>query len=135
MPQPKLPASRAGDFCTAVLRKVEMLRNLPISLLVFVSTLFIGPVADGAFVNPPYSRCEAVVDQRLDQINVDRTDIKKIFYTRQHRSGGRDNGGRVVGTDAWVRFHSCKGYLVIGLDNFCRVRQVYTRGQCKTPGI
>ncbi len=134
MPQPKLPATRVGDFCTAVLRKVEMRGNLPISFLVFVSTLLIGPVADGAFINRPYSRCEAVVDQRLDQINVDRTDIKKIFYTRQSRGGGRD-GMRTVVTNAWVQFHSCKGYLVIDLDNFCRVRQVYTRGQCKIPGI
>ncbi len=133
MPQPKLPATPVGDFCTAVLRKVEMRGNLPISFLVFVSTLLIGPVADGAFINRPYSRCEAVVDQRLDQINVDRADIKKLFYTRQTRSVRGEE--RVVGTDAWVRFHSCKGYLVIDLDNFCRVRQVYTRGQCKLPGM
>ncbi len=135
MPRPKLPATRVWDFCTAVLGKVEMLRNLPISLLVFVSTLLIGPVADGAFVNPPYVRCEAVVDQRLDQINVDRTDIKKIFYTRKHRGRGANEGDVEQGTIAWVRFHSCKGYLVIDLDYFCRVRQVYTRGQCKIPGI
>ena len=126
---------QVGDFCTGVLKKVEMLRNLPISFLVFVSISLIGPVADGAFINPPYSRCETVVNQRLDQIKVDRTDIRKIFYTRQHRSGGGDNGDRVVGTDAWVQFHSCKGYLVIDLNNSCRVRQVYTRGQCKIPGI
>ncbi len=135
MPQPKLPAARVGDFFAAVLRKVEMNRNLPISFLVFVSTLLIGPVADGAFINRPYSRCEAVVDQRLDQINVDRTDIKKIFYTRQYRHRSRDESDRVVGTDAWVRFNSCKGYLVINLDKFCSVRKVYTRGQCKIPGI
>ncbi len=109
--------------------------NLPISFLVFVSTLLIGPVADGAFINRPYSRCEAVVDQRLDQINVDRTDIKKIFYTRRYQSWSADQGDRVVGTNAWVQFHSCKGYLVIDLDILCRVRQVYTRGQCKIPGI
>ena len=121
------------NSCTAVLKKVEMLRNLPISFLVFVSTSLIGSVADGAFVNPPYSRCEAVVDQRLDQINVDRTDIKKIFYTRQTRSVRGEE--RTVGTDAWVQFHSCKGYLVINLNNSCRVRQVYTRGQCRIPGI
>ena len=75
----------------------------------------------------------AVYGQQLDRLDVDRADIEKLFYTKQYRDVRGDV--RVVGTDAWVRFHSCKGYLVIDLDSFCRVRQVYTRGQCKIPGI
>ncbi len=114
---------------------IEMLRNVASSLLVFVSTSLAWSVADGAWVNRPYTRCEAEVDQRLNRIDVDRADIEKIFYTRQFHGGGRKDRTRVVGTDAWVRFHSCKGSLVIDLDRYCRVRQVYTRGQCKIPGL
>ncbi len=115
-----------------------MLKHLTIFALVFVATSLVGSFASGAWKNPPYVRCESVVDQQLDRLNVDRADIEKLFYTRQYRIdrfGDSDNGYLVVGTNAWVQFHSCKGYLVIDLDNFCRVRQVYTRGQCKIPRI
>ena len=107
-----------------------MLRSL--TILVLASIPLFGNLAQGAF-NRPYTRCESVVDQQLDRLNVDRAEIEKLFYTRQYRRVRGDE--RVVGTDAWVRFHSCKGYLVIDLDNFCRVRQVYTRGECKIPGV
>ena len=109
-----------------------MLRSL--TILVLASVPLFGNLAHGAWKNPPYTRCESVVDQQLDRLNVDRADIEKLFYTRQYRTG-RGDETVVVGTDAWVQFHSCKGYLVISLDYFCRVRQVYTRGQCKIPGI
>ena len=112
-----------------------MLKQLTISVAVLVSTSLIGSGADGAWKSRPFVRCEAVVDQRLDQINVNRADIKKIFYTKQVGNFGGDDGMRTVGVDGWVQFHSCKGYLVIDMDNFCRVRQVYTRGQCRIPGL
>ena len=108
-----------------------MLRSL--TILVLASIPLFGNLAHGAF-NRPYTRCESVVDQQLDRLNVDRTDIEKLFYTRQLRTTRRDDT-RTVGTDAWVRFKSCKGYLVIDMNNHCRVRQVYTRGSCKIPGV
>ena len=108
-----------------------MLRSL--TILVLASIPLFGNFAHGVLSIGPYSRCDSVVDQQLDRLNVDRADIEKLFYTKQYRDVRGDV--RVVGTDAWVRFHSCKGYLVIDLDSFCRVRQVYTRGQCKIPGI
>ncbi len=93
-----------------------MLKHLTIFALVFVATSLVGFFASGAWKNPPYVRCESVVDQQLDRLNVDRADIEKLFYTKQYRDVRGDV--RVVGTDAWVRFHSCKGYLVIDLDSF-----------------
>ncbi len=108
-----------------------MLKSL--TILVLASIPLFGNLAHGAWKNPPYTRCESVVDQQLDRLNVDRAEIERLFYTQQYRRVRGDE--RVVGTDAWVRFHSCKGYLVIDLDNFCRVRQVYTRGECKIPGV
>ena len=104
-----------------------------LTFLVLASIPLFGNFAHGVLFIGPYSRCDSVVDQQLDRLNVDRADIEKLFYTKQYRDVRGDV--RVVGTDAWVRFHSCKGYLVIDLDSFCRVRQVYTRGQCKIPGI
>ncbi len=108
-----------------------MLRSL--TIMVLASIPLFGNLAHGAF-NRPYTRCESVVDQQLDRLNVDRADIEKLFYTKKYRTS-RDNDDRVVGVDAWVRFKSCKGYLVIDMTRHCQVRQAYTRGQCRVPGV
>jgi hypothetical protein len=107
-----------------------MPRFLIVAALALVSTA--GHQAYAQF-SSRYAQCEPVVEEQLDRIQVDRSDIEKIFYTRQLRGSGEN--ARVVGVDGWVRFHSCKGYLVIDMNNQCRVRQVYTRGECKIPGV
>ena len=77
--------------------------------------------------------CERTVAERLDRLNVDRSDVRGIFYDAQ-RHRGRDND-RVVRILAWVSLKSCKGNLVIDMDRHCRVRQVYTRYECEVPGV
>ena len=77
--------------------------------------------------------CERTVAERLDRLNVERSEVRGIFYDAQ-RHGGRDND-RVVRILAWVSLQSCKGNLVIDMDRDCRVRQVYTRYECEVPGI
>ncbi len=69
--------------------------------------------------------------ERLDRLNVDRSDVRGIFYHAQR--SGRDNE-RVTRILAWVSLQSCKGNLVIVLDPHCRVRQVYGRGECSLGG-
>ncbi len=76
--------------------------------------------------------CERTVAERLDRLNVDRSDVRGIIYDAK-RGGSRDNDG-VVRILAWVRLRSCRGYLVIELDPYCRVRQVYGRGECNLGG-
>ncbi len=75
--------------------------------------------------------CERTVAERLDGLNVDRSDVRGIYYAA-HRAGGRRD--RVVRILAWVSLQSCKGYLVIDMDRHCRVRQVYGRGECSLGG-
>ena len=103
-------------------------------ILVLASIPLFGNLAHGDWKNRPYTRCESVVDQQLDRLNVDRADIEKLFYTKQYGTG-RSDDTVVVGVDAWVRFKSCKGYLVIDMTRHCHVRQAYTRGQCRIPGV
>ncbi len=79
------------------------------------------------------SRCDAVVTERLNQLNIDMADVRNFFYTRQIRSSRDDD--RVVGILAWVNFHSCKGSMVIDMDVRCNVRKVYTRHECRVPGV
>ena len=110
-----------------------MLKSL--TILVLASIPLFGNLAHGAWKNRPYTRCVSVVDQQLDRLNVDRADIEKLFYTRKYRSSRGSDDSVVVGVDAWVRFKSCKGYLVIDMNNRCQIRQAYTRGQCRIPGV
>ena len=79
------------------------------------------------------SPCETVVTERLNQLDIDMADVRSIFYTK--RIQRRNDDSRVVGIDAWVNFHSCKGSLIIDMTRGCRVRQVYTRYKCEVPGI
>ena len=88
------------------------------------------PLAAFAYQTNPR---ESVVSDRLSQLSIDMADVQKIFYTPQLQSGR--GGNIIVGYDAWVTFHSCKGYLVIDLTRHFRVRQVYTRGGCRVPGV
>ncbi len=76
--------------------------------------------------------CERTVTERLDRLNVDRSDVRAISY-RAQRSGGREND-KVVRILAWVSLQFCKGNLVIDLDPHCRFRQVYGRGECSLGG-
>ncbi len=99
------------------------------AIVVFTLVLTL-PLAAFAYQTNP---CESVVSDRLGQMSIDLADVQKVFYTRQLQSA-RD-GNIIVGYDAWVRFHSCKGYLVIDVTRHCRVRQVYTRGGCRVPGV
>ena len=76
--------------------------------------------------------CERTVAERLDRLNVDRSDVRGVYYDVQRLTSGDDE--RVVGILAWVSLQSCKGNLVIEMDRRCRVRQVYGRGECSLGG-
>ena len=78
------------------------------------------------------SSCEAMVTERLNRLNIESSDVRKISCLADIR-GGRD-GGRVVGITAWVSLHSCKGNLVIDMSRHGQVRRVYGRGACDLGG-
>ncbi len=104
-----------------------MRKYFTIASLSMVLIFLFGPFAHGA------SPCETVVTERLDQLDIDIADVRSIFYDRKIQLGTVHDS--VIGIDAWVNFHSCKGSLVIAMDRSCRVRQVYTRDECEVPGI
>ena len=70
--------------------------------------------------------------ERLDHLNVDPSDIRKIDYVPVRRFS-RENT-QLIGFEAWVSLQSCKGNLVINLSKRCRIRDVYGRGECKLGG-
>ncbi len=89
--------------------------------------------AESGTVTTPET-CNSTIDQRLSDLKVNRADLDKISIFPRYENRD-DQTNRVLGFDAWVRFKGCTGALVIDLERDCRVRQVYTRGQCRVPGV
>ena len=76
--------------------------------------------------------CKATATERLNRLNVEPSDIRKISCIEVRRTSR--GGDRVVGITAWVSLRSCTGNLVIDMSRHGRVRQVYGRGECNLGG-
>ncbi len=76
--------------------------------------------------------CMATATERLNRLNVEPSDIRKISCIEVRRASR--GGDRVVGITAWVSLRSCTGNLVIDMARHGRVRQVYGRGECNLGG-
>ena len=79
--------------------------------------------------------CQAVVDENLRKLAIDANDVRRLQFSPTYEHEDAEGNRRRSGTDVWVRLQSCQGALVIDLTRACRVRQVYTRGGCRLPGI
>ena len=95
--------------------------SLSVALILLFATLSYGA-----------SSCEAIVADQIKQTDFDEADVRKIAYVARRRSG---EANFVRGIDASVSFHSCKGSLEINMTRECRIKQVYTRGGCRSAGI
>ena len=73
--------------------------------------------------------CEAIVAERLDRLNVDPSDIRKIHHMAAH-AANRESA-RKTGYEAWVSLRSCKGNLVVKMSLRCKIRDVYGHGDCE----
>ena len=72
--------------------------------------------------------CKPTVTERLNRLNVDPSDVRKIDWVEVIKVGGDDEFVKRI--DAWVSLRSCKGYVVIQMTPHCFVSQVYGRGEC-----
>ncbi|MDP6602975.1 MAG: hypothetical protein QGG17_02135 [Rhodospirillales bacterium] len=79
--------------------------------------------------------CRPVVEREIDRLGIGRADIRKIFILEKLGPSTSDGNVRRDGFDAWIQFRSCKGALIVDMGNGCRTRQVYTRGECRVPGL
>ena len=101
----------------------KFLRIVPLTVAL---TLLFGTFSYGA------GHCEAVVIDQIDRSDFDAADVRKIAFTAQRLSG---QSGMVRGFDASVSFNSCKGSLVVSMNKECRIKQIYTRGDCRSAQI
>jgi hypothetical protein len=78
------------------------------------------------------NRCETAVKERLAQMSIDPEDVDDIHVAARIAN---QRGGSVSGYDGWADLKSCHGSIVLRLDRRCRVKDVYSRGECKFPDL
>ena len=78
--------------------------------------------------------CRAETDEHLSSLPVDASEIKSVKMVSRNAEATRLTTGK-AGHEAWVRLHSCNGWLVMEMTRHCAVRQSFTRGDCEIEGI
>ena len=88
-----------------------------------------------AFSGGRYDKCEDTVAERLAELSIAAADVAGITYVPEQGGASRTSRGGVVGVKAWVGLESCKGSVVIHLNAQCRIKQTWTSGECRAPGL
>ena len=102
--------------------------------LLLVGAMLALPATARADFGLPFRAYTEVVAAELDRLGLTAEDVRSIVFSVRREVRGDTN--RVLGVDAWVRPTACpQGALVISVDRFGRVRQVYTRDGCQIPGV
>jgi hypothetical protein len=79
-------------------------------------------------------RCAHKVAAHLEALPLAPGDVKSVRIIERVNIAD-DFGPEIFGVDAWVRLHSCSGWLVINMTPACYIRQTYTRGDCRVEGL
>lgn len=83
-----------------------------------------------AAVTNPYP---AELEEVLTKFNIDKANIRS--QKTLEKQTDTNDGQHIEGYDTYIRFKDCKGYLRIFQHRFGRVEKIYTKGECKIPGI
>jgi hypothetical protein len=94
----------------------------------------VGAIALAAEDDMPEDRCMPQVESVLTRLAVDRTQLARIAIWPVVETREADDG-RLRGIEAWAVYTSVKGALVIDMFRDCALRQVYTRGELRLPGL
>lgn len=77
--------------------------------------------------------CTPAIASALADEGIAPSSITSVNVTDERTDTARTDN--VLAYDAWMRLEDQPGYLVVTLDDFCRVRQVYTRGGAEVAGV
>ncbi len=101
------------------------------------ATILVGVVlaSASALSGGRYDKCEDTVADRLAELGIAEADVAGITYVPEQGGASRTSRGGVVGVKAWVGLESCEGSVVIHVNARCRVKQTWTRGECRVPGL
>ncbi len=76
--------------------------------------------------------CLAEAHSQIPALGISSDRLKSV-NTVAVTGGGRDIGPFIVGVEAWLTLDDCRGSVVIVMDNYCRLKDAYTRGNCALP--
>ncbi len=79
------------------------------------------------------TQCLPEVKQTLNELGVNQSSVKKISIFPRQLAG--QSFGRITGYDASISLNSCSGYLAVEMTRSCHVKQVYSRNECRIPGV
>ena len=76
--------------------------------------------------------CQSVAAERLESLGIAATEVKDISMIEI-----LDNPefGSTSEWQAWAELQSCPGNVVIKLTPICRIKEAYTRGDCRVENI
>ncbi|WP_269422800.1 hypothetical protein [Kiloniella laminariae] len=92
------------------------------------ATILSSPVQAG--VRNPYPE---PLEELLTKLGITAEDIRSQNTLERNSRSERDQ--KLIGYQTFYRFHSCTGYLQVNQHRFGRVDYVYSRGECKFPGV
>ncbi len=128
--QVKFSPPRALHFgAIAAQKRTHMNRRLT-AVMIVVSLVLAGAPAFSA----RHDQCDAIVADRLAELDIGLEDVRTVTYVQDSASVGR-SGIISRGVKAWVELKSCKGSVVMDINDRCRIKQTYTRGGCRIPGV
>lgn len=76
--------------------------------------------------------CKTVAAKHLETLGIGAEDVVDIAMIRILNNPEISS---IIELQAWTILKSCPGNLVIKLTPFCRVKEVYTRGDCRIDNI
>ncbi len=96
------------------------------SVLVLTAAIALGLTAMPAKAD---RHCEPTATERLNRLEVDPSDVRKIDLVEIYKAMGPDV--LVARIDAWVKLYSCEGSVIIEMiPPRCYVRQIWGKGEC-----
>ncbi len=113
--KPRLPATGIDPVCTVAAA----------GLAVLLHSVLPAQASD---------RCHKETIDNLEELPLAQGDVKSLRIIERINIAD-DFGPDIFGVDAWVRLHSCSGFLVLNMTKACFLKQAYTRGDCKVQGL
>jgi hypothetical protein len=86
-----------------------------------------------AKVYDPTFTCGPAVTAALSDAGVSAAMVKNVVV--QANTSRIADDEFITGYRAWTDLLGCKGAAVVNLDQICRVREIYTRGDCQLAGV
>lgn len=77
--------------------------------------------------------CAPVVEQEIDKLSIDRSNMTKIEYLKVRAVMGEI--GEQYDYEGWLSFKNCKGNFVVKMNRNCQIQSVYPRSECQLDKI